>query len=328
MRSMTLHIGIVGTGSFAKVHAERVSKAEGASVRGFVGTTKQKADAAASAFGDARGFGSVREMLDAERLDAVYICVPPMAHGEIELELIERGIPFLVEKPIGMDAALPREILNRVREKGLLTSVGYHFRYKAHSETLRDLLAERTVGMAAGGWMGGMPGVSWWRRKDGSGGQFVEQTTHLVDLLRYAAGEVDEVYAAYGSRAMHLRHEDVTVPDVGSVVMKLRSGAVATISNTCILPGDAGETQLTFYTEEGRLHWTPRELTSIGGGDRSVYTDPTDHYALETEAFLHAVRTGDVSRIRSDYADAYRTQTVAYAATLSAETGLPVKPEE
>ncbi|MGP1666111.1 MAG: NEL-type E3 ubiquitin ligase domain-containing protein, partial [Rhodanobacter sp.] len=26
-----------------------------------------------------------------------------------------------------------------------------------------------------------------------SGGQFIEQTTHIVDLLRYCAGEVDEV---------------------------------------------------------------------------------------------------------------------------------------
>ena len=60
-------------------------------------------------------------------------------------------------------------------------------------------MQDQTIGMALGRWMGGMPGVAWWRRQEGSGGQFVEQTTHIVDLLRYCAGEVTEVYAAAAS---------------------------------------------------------------------------------------------------------------------------------
>ena len=322
---MTLRIGIAGTGGFAKVHAERLTRIDGVQVAAFVGSTKAKAEALAAGFGDARGYGAMVDMLDGERLDAVYLCVPPMAHGEMERQLIERGIPFLVEKPLGLDAALPKELRDRVLDKGLITSVGYHFRYRTTTERLRELLASRTIGMATGGWMGGMPGVPWWRSMQGSGGQFVEQTTHLVDLLRYAAGEVDEVYAAYGSRAMHERHENVTVPDVGSVVLKLRSGAVATLSNTCLLPWDAGSVQLSFYTPEGRLDWTPAGLVAIGGGSRSEFSDKVDPYALENEAFLHAVRTGDTSRIRSDYADAYRTQAVTAAANESAASGAPVK---
>jgi len=326
---MTLRIGIAGTGWFAKVHADRLSRSDGVRVTGILGSTKEKADAMAAGFDDARGYAAMRDMLDGERLDAVYLCVPPMAHGDLERQLIERGIPFLVEKPLGIDAALPKELLGRVLDKGLITSVGYHFRYKDTAARLRSLLSERTVGMATGGWMGGMPGVHWWRRMEGSGGQFVEQTTHLVDLLRYAAGEVDEVYAAFGSRAMHRKHENVTVPDVGSVVLKLTGGAVATISNTCLLPSDAGSVGLSFFTEEGRIDWNPSELTAVGGGSgsRSVYTDPGDPYARENEAFLHAVRTGDVSHIRSDYADAYRTQAVTAAANASAAAGRPVKVE-
>jgi predicted dehydrogenase len=40
-----------------------------------------------------------------------------------------------------------------------------------------------------GYWVGGMPGVWWWRRRDTSGGQAVEQTIHLFDLARYLFGE-------------------------------------------------------------------------------------------------------------------------------------------
>jgi myo-inositol 2-dehydrogenase / D-chiro-inositol 1-dehydrogenase len=46
---------------------------------------------------------------------------------------------------------------------------------------------------------------------------------------------------------------------------------------------------------------------------------------VETEAFLHAVRTGDRSRILSDYEDGYKTLKVTCAAYESAKRGLPVK---
>lgn len=320
-----LRIGIIGTGWFGKKHAELLSRMEDVRVQAFCGSSAEKAEAAARSFADAGAYGDVQDMLDGEKLDAVYICVPPMAHGAIERALIDRGVPFLVEKPLGVDETLPRELAERIRAKGLVTSVGYHFRYQGAAERLKALLAERTIGMASGGWMGSMPGVSWWRRKEGSGGQFIEQTTHLIDLVRYVGGEVEEVYGAFADRAMRERAEDVSVPDVGTAVLKLRSGAVVALSNTCLLPGDAGGVNLSFYTPEGRLDWSPGGLTVIGGGSRSTSSGGPDPYRLENEAFLHAVRTGDVSRIRSDYADALRTQLVACAITRSAETGLPLK---
>lgn len=322
---MTLRIGMIGTGWFARKHAEMLSGMDGVRVQGIVGSTLEKAQALAASFDGAGAYGSIHDMLEAEKLDAAYICVPPMAHGEIERQLIERRIPFLIEKPLGLDVDLPRDILERVTASGLITSVGYHIRYQESSQHLRSVLQGRTIGMAAGGWMGSMPGVHWWRKQEGSGGQFIEQTTHIVDLLRYTAGEVVEVYAAFASRVMHERFEGVTVPDVGSVVLKLRSGAVATISNTCLLPGDAGSVSLSFYTEQGRVDWKGNEVHDIGNGCSSVFASSNDPYRLENEAFLHAVRTGDTSLIRSDYADAFRTQEVTYAATVSAASGVPVK---
>ncbi|OME78972.1 oxidoreductase [Paenibacillus sp. FSL A5-0031] len=321
---MTLQIGIAGTGWFGMMHAEKLAKLAGIKVTAFLATSQQKADAAAQRFEGARGYDSIHRMLDDRKLDAVYICVPPFAHGEIESALLERSIPFLVEKPLGVDEQLPSEILKGIEEKKLITSAGYHFRYMDGTDRARELLRERTTLMALGYWMGSMPGVSWWRKMEGSGGQFVEQTTHIVDLLRYTVGEVSEVYAAYGNRYMGGVEEGVTVPDVGTVTLKLVGGAVATISNTCAIP--AGDRSgLHIYTNKGVLELGHSGLIDIEAGRRTEYANQTDPYELENEAFLHAIRTGDVSRIRSSYADAVRTHQVTIAANESARTGLPVK---
>lgn len=321
---MDLNIGIVGTGWFSKVHGDILAGMDGVRVAAVSGTSLPKAESLAARYSGARGYASLTEMLDGGKLDAVYLCIPPMSHGDIEVELIERGIPFLVEKPLGAELDTPLSILNSLEKKPVIHSVGYHFRYKASIQKMKDALDGRTIGMALGTWMGDMPQVSWWRRQDGSGGQFIEQTTHIVDLLRYTAGEVEEVYATYGNRVVHNQFENVNVADVGTVTLKLQSGAIANISNTCVLPGGVGEVGLKLYTDEGILDWNPDRLEVTRAGEKSSYVIDDNPYVKESEAFIHALRTGDTSGILSGYADAVKTQRVTCAALESAATGKPV----
>ncbi|ALS26515.1 Gfo/Idh/MocA family oxidoreductase [Paenibacillus cisolokensis] len=318
---MTIRVGIIGTGWFGMKHAELLAGMEGVRVAAFCGTSREKAERAAQRFAGAAAYADVREMLDGCKLDAAYICVPPFAHGDMEKELAERGIPFLVEKPLGVDEETPTAIADLVERRGLITSVGYHFRYMDTVQSAKRWLEGRTVGMAVGGWMGSMPGVAWWRKTETSGGQFVEQTTHIVDLLRYMLGEVTEVFAAYARRA---NTPDATVADVGTVTLKLASGAVASISNTCLIPS-GGRAELHLYTDGGVAEIGPQSLRLLLPDQTVETTGRRDPYRAENEAFIEAVRTGDASGIRSTYRDAWMTHRVTVAANRSAASGLPVR---
>lgn len=321
---MALRIGIVGTGWFSKVHADILSNMDGVQVAAFVGTSQEKAARAVQGYASAKAYSNTEQMLDETKPDAVYICVPPFAHGEIESQLVQRGIPFLVEKPLGTNLDTPRQILHGVKKAGLITSAGYHFRYTDAAIKAAELLEGRKIGMALGYWMGDMPQVYWWRQQEGSGGQFIEQTTHMVDLLRCLLGEVDEVYAAFAHRAMKDIHEGVTVHDVGTATLKLRSGAVATISNTCMLP-ESDKVGLAIYTEQGVIDIQPDKLIVKEKGRLTEIRNAANPYLRENEAFVHGLRTGDASGILSTYEDAVKTMEVTYAALRSAESGVPVK---
>ncbi|WP_339220837.1 Gfo/Idh/MocA family oxidoreductase [Paenibacillus sp. FSL H8-0332] len=321
---MTLNIGLVGTGWFSKVHADLLAGMEDVSLKAVCGSSKPKGEEMARPYG-AEGYGEITEMLDSHKLDAVYVCVPPQSHGAIERALIRRDIPFFIEKPLGSSTAIPASLLEDIKQHQLLTSVGYHFRYQENIQRLKQTLAGDKVGMITGEWMGGMPGVAWWRNQEQSGGQFTEQTTHIVDLVRYLAGEVTEVYGMFGNRIMHEKHEGVTVADVGTVSLKLASGIIASISNTCVLPGEVNKAGISFYNDNGMLDWNPERLLEVRSGDSKEYKNSGNPYAVESEAFLYAVRTGDRSRILSDYEDGYKTLKVTCAAYESAQSGLPVK---
>ncbi len=321
---MTIKIGIIGTGGFANKHAKLLSQEENVEVVAVTGSAQQKAEQFAANFSNAKGYSDSEQMFDSQQLDAVYICTPPFAHGEFERQCIERGIPFLVEKPLSCEADTPQRLLELIKEKQLTTSVGYHFRYMDGTEKAKELLANRQLAMALGYWMGGPPGGTWWRRQERSGGQFVEQTTHIVDLLRYVAGEVTEVYAAYHQGILTGQDANANVADAGTVTLKLANGIVATISNACILPA-GGHTGLHFYSDAGKL-----EIDYVGAKDYRLgqaveYINQSNPYQKQMVAFLHAIRTGDTSQIRSSYEDAYQTHRITMAANQSAASGQAIK---
>ncbi|MGH2367058.1 MAG: Gfo/Idh/MocA family protein, partial [Chloroflexota bacterium] len=249
------------------------------------------------------------------------ICVPPFAHRGQELRATELGIPFLVEKPLGIDEEYPERVAAAVAAKGLITAVGYHWRYFESAAQARAIIGGRPIGLALGYWLDVMPPVLWWRQQHLSGGQFLEQTTHVVDLARYLVGEVTEVYAQMATRVLG-DVEHLTVPDVGTVTMKFASGTVGTISNACI--GAPGPIALHLYLQDqtleigGHLKVTSREKTE-------EYRYTSNAYLREDEVFLDAVRAGDASGIRSPYADALKTHRVCAAANRSAQTGQPVR---
>ena len=288
-------------------------------IAAICGTSLEKAASMAEGLPDAKGYHDLVDMLACEQLDAVYICVPPMMHGEIELELVKRGIPFLVEKPLGNELEVPKKILNEIKRKSLITSVGYHHRYSTSITKLKSELNEQNIGMVLGQFSGNMPPVSWWRNQSSSGGQFLEQTTHIVDLLRFFCGEVEDVHAVYAGNILSAKDASVTVADVGTVTLKMQNGTIANISNTCILPPNVAKVGLTFYTEKGLYEWSPccLEIKTVEGNTK--VSDTNNPYKTESEAFIHAVRTGDCSNILSDYEDAFKTHQVTYVALESAE---------
>ncbi|MCY0869934.1 MAG: Gfo/Idh/MocA family oxidoreductase, partial [Firmicutes bacterium] len=312
---MTLKIGFIGVGGIAEVHLRNLSAMDGVRIAGVYDINPARAKDVGQRYGT-RHYGSTADLLDACACDAVYVCLPPAAHGAQEQEVIERGIPLFVEKPLATELGVAKELLAAIAQKQVLTSVGYHWRYSQATTVAKEALAGRKIGMVQGYWLGTMPEVGWWRRHELSGGQMIEQTTHIVDLARFVAGEITQVYAAYALRTMHEIAQDVTTPDVGSVTLQFASGVVGSITNTCLL--DQGYTiGLDVLTRDAIAEIRSEAATVRTRQVTTTWRNDRSPYALEDEAFIQALRTGDPKHVRSSYADAFATHRVTLAAAES-----------
>jgi predicted dehydrogenase len=321
-----LKIGFVGSGGLARHHMSQVAK-YGSTVAAISDVNPDASQAPAEQYG-ANVYSNHEEMLEKESLDAVYIAVPPFAHGEIELALCEAKLPFFVQKPVALDMETARRIEAAVQQSGVITCVGYQLRYTPTAQRLKRLLQGQKVGMGVGRyWCGFTQEMTrgWLIDRKLSGGQMIEQATHTIDMIRYLAGEVTEVY---GHEAKMLRGGG-DCPDVNCALLKLASGGAVMVSATWGGgdPNDWSQTnQLQLFWDRYRADWNPGSLTVSPeeSSDESEAGESEPEREID-EVFLEAVRSGDGSAILSPYSDGVMSLAVSVGYEKSAATGRPVK---
>jgi predicted dehydrogenase len=317
-----VRIGMVGAGAVAARHVRTLLAMDGVEVAAVADPALDRAKELADQAG-AAAYPNHMELLDGERLDAVYICVPPFAHGAPELAVIDAGLPLFVEKPVAIDQETAAAIAARLARRPLVTCTGYHWRWLDIFDRAAELLADRPARLVQCFWLDKVPPPLWWLRRDGSGGQVIEQTTHVLDTARGLAGEVTEVHA-FGARAA-LPAADIH--DVSVASLRFASGAVGTVASTCLLPR-LHRAGVQVVADGLSLELSETELVVEADGRRSAWKAGADARPRPDADFVAAVRGGP-DRVRVPWPEAYRTHLVACAITRSSNGDRPfvVPPE-
>lgn len=337
---MGVRIGFIGTGGISVAHLVRLLTIPEAEVVAMCDLDPERVQQTTAEVNriaardrkdvrtlDAAGYQDYRTMLRQERLDAVYVCIPPFAHGDPEEAVLDAGVHLFVEKPVGLELPLAGQILKKVEGKGLLSAVGYQLRYLSAMDRAKELLEKTTVGMALAMRFGGTPGVPWYHIQNKSGGQLVEMATHHIDQLRYLLGEVKTVYAAGATRINHLQRPDYDVFDVNCMTLTFESGVVANFSNNMVsshgVPANAKGVHI--FCDGMTLSHNlggPLQVQTKSGVEEVPET--ADAMLEQDRAFVQAIAEGRPELIRSDYRNGIRTLAVTLAGEMSARTQRPV----
>jgi len=245
-----LKVGFVGAGGMARAHMNQLGATD-AVITAIEDVDEARAKEACAQYGGT-AYTDHHQMLDQEDLDIVYVVVPPFAHTDAELLAARKGCHLFVEKPIILDTEQGLEIWDAIQEAGVLSCVGYQLRYADPVQRARQWLAGKTIAMVDSQRWGGLPGAPWWRVMAESGGQLVEQTTHQVDIMRFIAGEIVEVYAKYALRTMG-DVENLDIPDTQCAMFEFESGALGMISTTPMLNKGGGRGGCEVLLRDQRL---------------------------------------------------------------------------
>ena len=325
-----LKIGLIGCGGMMNSHVTSLVTFDDVEIVAVADPQAERTEAMMKRTGATRAYKNHKEFFAGEdKLDAVYIAVEPTAHDQIEETCIERNWPFLVEKPMTLDMNQAKAISEAVTKKGLVTVVGFQDRYLDLTDRIKKELEDMQVGMVYGSWLGGVPQVWWWMKKDTCGGQLLEQNIHLVDMLRYFFGEAKSVYAQFNRGLISTSEFPERLPtyetdDSSSALITFESGLIVNLMSGCFITRDGNPIRngLTIVGRDKSLEYELRT-------DLRVYTAKSevkmkrmvDQGMLHDRAFLDAVRSGNPAGVRSPYPDAYKSLLLAHAANESMATG-------
>ena len=316
-RVQRTRIGFIGAGGIAHRHFGVLEQFGDVEIVGVADVDLGRATEAAARFG-ARAFDDAARMVDEVDLDALYICVPPFAHGEPERLALDKGLPFFVEKPVALDIGTAEDVAAAVARQGLVTAVGYHWRYLDTVDEVRGLLAHNPARLLSGYWLDSTPPPRWWWRKEASGGQMLEQTTHLVDLARFLVGDVVRVYGQTGHVARP-EFPDLDVATTSTATLTFASGAIANFASTCLL-GWNHRVGLHLFGQNLAVELTDHDVMIDVGRGRPVRGNGSDPVWMEDRDFIDAVQ-GKENRIRCPYPEALETLRLALAIEQSALEG-------
>ncbi len=312
-----MQIAFIGVGGIARNYLASLEKLN-RTVAAVCDINEQTAARVAGEL-NCHGYTDHRDMLARENPDVVFVAIPPAAHDTQTIDAAQAGANLFVAKPVAMDIDVARRTQDAIAASGRINQVGYMARYSDITERAKALVKGRDLGMGMGRFLTRMsPSHPWWGKFSVSGGQLLEQSTHVFDWLRLFLGEVETVQA-FGHAG-----PDNTIADFEdstAVNLKFANGAVGSVVSTCSARVKDG-----FMTELcGRdLYLRLAMDTHISG-----YVDQEEidfhgqerGYFRQVEQFISAVEAQDQSLVRSSYADAVKSLSVTLAANRALESG-------
>jgi predicted dehydrogenase len=266
----------------------------------------------------ARVYESSLELLQKERPDGVLLTLPPHLHGDVERACAEHVAAVLVEKPLANRLEPAQQALEAFSRAGTLVSVGYQNRYRAGIKRARRhfLAAADKPVLVTGSWVGDVPPPAWWRDASLSGGQFVEQCTHVVDLARYLVGDVVDTQTL--STRSFATDPTITVDDAFVMNARFHSGALGQFSTGCFSASgfeSGSDIRLRVASRSAVARFSQWGFSGTLETEQGVETFPAepDIFELQARAFVQAWKTGNRSLVLSDYADALETLKLTLA---------------
>ena len=194
-----MRIAIIGAGLQARRRAPVIKDWPGAELVTITAKNKEDAEPLARKMGCAAGEGW-ETVVTRPDIDIVLVCTPPDIHAAISISALESGKHVLCEKPLTRTVAEAEKLIACAQASGLVLKCGFNHRHHPAIWKAKELFDRGVFGAPVFGrcvyGICGRPGYEKEWRADTSvvsGGQFMEQGIHAVDLFRWFLGDFQKV---------------------------------------------------------------------------------------------------------------------------------------
>jgi predicted dehydrogenase len=269
-----VRIGLVGAGAIMRLsHGPTVSKSPDARLSGVFDPDGARAEALAGEFGAALHTTKLETLL-ASDIDAVIVASPNNLHEAAVVAAAAAGKHIFCEKPLSLDVAGARRMIDACETAGVLLQVGFNQRFWSQVQIAKAVIDAGVIGPihAAHSNYGekwtAYPAATTYRYDlaRSGGATIIDLTIHRIDLLRHLVGEMTAVFADLSHHVLPQR-----VDDNVHVLTRFASGARGVLTSNRYSPAIADGT--TLYGERGTIHIATETLNPFQAVPLAIYTE-------------------------------------------------------
>lgn len=303
--SVKLKMAIIGCGAVVeRFHLPALLPSNVAEVSVLVDKSEGYVQKLAETFGVRSAIGDYRELPD--DIDCALIALPNVLHTPVAVELLERGIHVLVEKPLAIYPAECDQMMQAAQASGANLGVAMVLRFTPQARLIKQVLATELLGAVQsvefeqGGPFGWPARSDYMLRKDAAGGGvLMDIGVHVLDQLQWWLGDLRLL--EYRDDARGGVEADCELSfgfgngGVGSVTLS----RVRNLKNSCVIKGERGTLEVGVGFDPGISLTVAGSAIRLGGkamqgrkAEGNMGSEVSETFGCMLEDFFKSIKEG------------------------------------
>jgi predicted dehydrogenase len=142
----TIRWGILGLGKIAHSFTKDLLLVEGAKLAAVASRSADKAATFAKEYNVPLALGSYEALFESDAVDVIYIATPHTSHAEWSIKAMEHGKHVLCEKPLGVNAAEVRQMVECANKNGVFLMEALWSRFNPSIKAVKKLVDSGQIG--------------------------------------------------------------------------------------------------------------------------------------------------------------------------------------
>jgi len=288
-----LNIAIIGCGFMGRTHSNaycRVSNFFDLEYKPVLKAICDRNEEKAKEFANQWGYESVetdwRKVLERDDIDVIDICTPNNLHAEIAIAAAEAGKIILCEKPLAMNAAQGKTMVDAVEKAGVANLVSFNYRRIPAVTLAKNLIDQGKLGKIyhyranfLQDWTisTDLPqgGDGLWRldAKEAGSGVTGDLLAHCIDTAIWLNGPIKEVTAMTETFVKERKSvtsgkvEPVKIDDACAFLARFKNGSLAVFESTRYARGHKALYTFEINGENASIAWNLHDLHRLSWFD-------------------------------------------------------------
>lgn len=314
----TVKTALIGAGFVGPHHIEAARRLGFVDVVAVAGSSQASAEAKAEKLNIPKAYGSYEALLNDPEIEVIHNTTPNNLHLPVILAAIKKGKHVIADKPLALNAAEAKKMLQAAQKAGIVHAVTFNYRYNALVQQARLMVQRGDIGKPhfihgyyLQDWLLNQTDYSWRLEKEGGESRAVADIgSHWCDLAGYVTGSrIAELCAdfttlyptrkkpagtreafAKGTGTEKYTNYKVETEDFASVLVRFENGVKGVFSVSQVSAGhknglefevDCGQAALAWKQERPNELWIGRrgEPNGVMLKDPSLLDPSIAHYA-------------------------------------------------